>query len=185
MKTSILLISGKMGSGKSTVARMLLERAWPVDAQLFKFADVLYSMHNRLLMELRGYNVSVPKKDGKLLQLLGTDWGRAVYGENVWVDICKRRVNQWLASGVQRLAIIDDCRFPNELEAFPNALKVRLEAPADVRKQRCDAWRDDVGHASECALDGHVEGGFDRVYNAEVLSAAEITTDILRLLGVK
>lgn len=184
MKTNVVLLSGKQGSGKSTVGRMLLERAWPVDVALFKFADVLYSMHNRLLMELRGYNVPVPTKDGVLLQLLGTEWGRTVYGENVWVDICKRRVSQWLASGVQRLAVIDDCRFPNELQAFPDALSVRLEAGADARRARCDAWREG-NHVSENALDAYAQGGFDRVYNSEVLTAADIVKDIIRLLELK
>lgn len=60
------------------------------------------------------------------------------------------------------LVIIDDCRFTNEFDAFPQALRVRLNAAEDVRKGRAESWRENTVHPSEVGLDLYdIEGKFD------------------------
>lgn len=160
MKT-VILISGKMGSGKTTTAEALA-RVFNANGIQFpamaKFADSLYAMHNFLLnfME-RETGVPRAKKDGKLLQMLGTEWGRGTFGDDVWVNILKRRVEE----SIHQVFIVDDCRFPNELAMTGNfkTFKVRLEASRDVRRARCDSWRDNENHPSETALDSAVDAG--------------------------
>lgn len=53
----------------------------------------------------------------RLLQKLGTEGGRQVLGENVWVDAGLREAERLLEDGAQGV-VFTDVRFPNELEAI-------------------------------------------------------------------
>lgn len=159
----ILVISGKQGSGKSTQSELVAKIAVTKDfvPRVFKFAEPLYEMHNALVPILKKHGLfpEGSAKDGDLLQVLGTEYGRNCRGWNVWVDICRKRVDEWLALSEKHIAIIDDCRFPNEFDAFEDALRVRLDAPEAVRKERCSYWRENQTHLSETALDEYVMKG--------------------------
>lgn len=148
------MISGKQGSGKTTLANeltnQLQERKYKVVRM--KFADVLYELHDTIFGILKSYGITYDKvKHGPLLQYLGTDFGRKTFGENVWAGILRNRI-----SGIESLVdfcIVDDLRFKNEFETFPEAFKIRLSAPEGVRKERCESWREDTNHPSEVDLD--------------------------------
>lgn len=161
VKVDVVLISGKMGSGKSTLSAVIRNRIaqnggpyW--EACELIFAGAIYEMHDYCRQILKESNVAVsPKKDGKLLQLLGTEWGRETIGENVWVDVMKGQIkNKIQDCKADRLTIvIPDCRFKNEFGVWPDALKVRLECPEYLRKERCSSWRENSSHPSEIDLD--------------------------------
>lgn len=185
MSYKVVLISGKMGSGKTTLAKSL-KAQWESQpnryAILINFADTIYEIHNFALGKLADAGFDVPKKDGKLLQLLGTEWGRATYGDDVWVDVCKARIDRACEisrghAGGQYLFIVGDCRYPNELKAFPTAITVRLECEREKRKARCDAWRDNETHASEISLDGF-EADFDLVFDTGETPVEQVVSDV-------
>ncbi len=166
-----VLISGKQGSGKSTTAKAVADAARASGKYYFifpfKFAGPLYELQNMVLDRMQ-YYTGKPRveKDGVLLQLLGTEWGRKNIHENVWVDALKKKIEDdvkgWNRSKI--LIIIDDCRFENEFDAFPDALRVRLEAPEETRKPRTESWRENTGHPSETSLDDYAaRGRFDVV----------------------
>lgn len=160
----IVLISGKQGSGKSSLQRELIKehkRAQFTDAIAVNFADALYCLHDSVLDTFEA-KYEVPrtlKKDGVLLQLLGTEWGRKVYGDNIWVNLVKQQVDKIYlidyAHEKNTLVVIADCRFRNEFDAFPDALRVRLSAPISERIARTESWRDNINHLSEIDLDGY------------------------------
>lgn len=176
----IFLLSGRQGAGKSTYAKELV-RVLP-ECISVKFADPLYALHDACLpilhaLELRPADM---KKDGELLQILGTEYGRKKLGENVWVDAVRRRVNKHLEAHSKGFVVIDDCRFPNELEAFHDAHKIRLVAPEEVRKARCSYWREDTKHPSETALDEYEE---KKMFHCEIeTSNADVPKVIHELL---
>jgi hypothetical protein len=159
----IVLISGKQGSGKSTLQNLLVT-TWQKEVKgsraiNLNFADILYEMHDKVLSVLHKY--WPPRdiiKDGPLLQLLGTQWGRDTIDKNIWVICLHEKIRQLAEQNSHYknlLFIIGDCRFPNEFEAFPEALRVRLRASEETRKARVSMWRENTNHPSEIALDSY------------------------------
>lgn len=176
----VILISGKMGSGKTTQTKKFIDR---LGASYIKFADPLYECHDAIWDVLEKYGVTREKKSGDLLQYLGTEFGRK-RDENLWVNIARKRADDFLAEG-RKLLVLDDCRFENEFNAFPEALKVRIECSRDVRKERADSWRENENHPSEIGLDNYAaQGKFDLYYDSEKMTSDEIFQDIiLKLKG--
>lgn len=156
----IILISGKQGSGKTSLSESLMTRLESVAGT--KFAQVLYEMHYAVLKIANRCGFDI-KLDKRLLQILGTEWARGI-DQNFWVKCAIKEVEKFYAEGF-KLVIIDDCRFKNEFE-LEGAIKIRLECPAEVRKERCSQWRDNENHQSEIDLDDWVDR-FDLVINTE------------------
>lgn len=113
----VIALCGGQGSGKTTLAKYL------VDAHGFtkiSFADPIYAMMSSLL---RGDARALPKEEplealgGKTLrhalQTLGTEWGRAHIGDDIWVSAAIRNIQDAGAD-----VVIDDVRFLNEYEAL-------------------------------------------------------------------
>lgn len=166
MKNLVVLISGKQGCGKSTLATGIFEHYLKSESVwLFnmKFADPLYAMHGQIMRILEEYGVpNTGKTDGTLLQILGTEWGRKIRGYDFWVNIAKWRVSKLTDQKAlwpkHRILLIDDARFPNEIEFMDKVegvevLKIRLEAAEHTRRVRAEKWRENVTHPSEIMLD--------------------------------
>lgn len=189
METQIVLISGKQGSGKTSLQKKLVS-TWNLSnksgyqAVALNFADIIYEMHDRVLAILhKSYPDRGLVKDGPLLQLLGTEWGRNTLGPDVWVNCLKSRISneykmskKWDASNL--LFVIGDCRFENEFDAFPDPtkfsldgkiLKVRLHCSEEMRRSRIGhAFRENVEHQSETGLDAYeAQGKFDMVLDTD------------------
>ena len=136
----IIAFYGAQGSGKSEAASSLL------DNHLFEkmsFADPIYDMVSTLLhRDARAFNKHEPVLCGKsvrhLLQTLGTDWGRHMVGDNIWLDAVDRRLRSVEAMGGRKFVVIDDLRFQNEYEWLRerDALIVRIERPQLPRAPR-------------------------------------------------
>lgn len=156
-----VLLSGKQGSGKTTLANALIKeytkfKGW--HAHHLTFAGPLYEMHNFIWGYLDSRGIKNPhKKDGYLLQMLGTEWGRNRVSEDLWVDLLKAEIklkaSRAYASTHRLLFVVSDCRFPNEL--IPSAFHIRLECPEELRKTRAEMWRETTAHLSETALDNY------------------------------
>lgn len=189
---SVLAISGRQGSGKSTLANNLVAHMEAVcyRPSIMKFADPLYEMHDACLPVLKRWGIRPIEmtKEGELLQVLGTEYGRKRIHEDVWVDALVNRINhfhgvQTRAIGETRLVIVDDMRFPNEFEAMGGAFRVRLNADRDARRERCSYWREDENHPSESSLDD-MEMRFSLVKDTGALHARDVLSSVLSLLGL-
>lgn len=187
----LILLSGKQGSGKTTLQEAL-RLAWnsrsESSAVPVNFADIIYEMHNEVRVVAKNYGIPIVQpKDGVLLQLLGTEWGRKTLGPDVWVNALRNQLERLeYALGKHCpnfVAIVGDCRFENEFDAFPDALRVRLRASKDVRKLRCSMWRPNDEHPSEVGLDAYDnEGRFDLVLDTSYGGIETCVNQILEVL---
>lgn len=160
----IIGISGKRGSGKNTIARMLQsifkrrltdykhDEAHPDPFQELAFADQV-----KIMMEsMTGYPgwtqedkaVYMPEFQmtvGEGLQRFGTGL-RDTFHKEVWVvATLKKAVSD---------TIITDVRFPNEVLAIHQAGGVMLRIEGNPVSMQGDGTRDD-SHISETALDDY------------------------------
>lgn len=153
----IILLSGKQGSGKDTLSNALkaqIEGRLKRKVYQHKFASTIYEMHDSVMAILKKYNVNHNiTKCGPLLQYLGTEFGRATFGDNIWCEITRTMIRHDLSLGEKSVAIVSDCRFENEFNYFPEALRVRLECNEALRKPRTHSWRPNTKHPSETGLD--------------------------------
>lgn len=144
----VLGIAGPAGSGKDTVARMVIELV-PA-ARLVALADPMKDFCREVFGwdegRLRGPSERRAEADPDgltarvALQRLGTEWGRALR-EDVWVDYALRRLEPC------RLTVVTDVRFPNEarriVEAGGSVLLVTGRAGAGVPAHESEAhWSD-------------------------------------------
>lgn len=182
MTHNIILISGKQGSGKTSITNNLLIQAArkELSAMNLIFAQTIYDIHDFARNTLRFRGIERPDKDGKLLQLLGTEWGRNTIDPDIWVTALLGNIRNIAPDPrPNQLFIVSDCRFKNEFDGIVS-YKVRLEADREIRKARCDSWRDTDNHQSEIDLDDYVaEGKFDLVIDTNSTSAEENATRIL------
>lgn len=153
------LYSSVPRSGKTAAAQALVEDGFV----RVPFAAVLRAMTLLLLTRL-GYEEPLAAElvnerkecpldalDGvtprRLMQTLGTDWGRQLVHEELWLRCWAQQARQELAAG--RRVVVDDVRFANEaalVESFPGGVMVELRRPdAEVSATV-------VAHASEGGL---------------------------------
>ena len=117
MRIPVIALKGKGGSGKTTAARYSLGKGYVKTS----FATPLRAMLTAIGLseaELSGELKELPSAtlDGATpraaMQLLGTEWGRALSPE-LWTGMWRRHARDILLQdgfGV----VVDDCRFPNE-----------------------------------------------------------------------
>lgn len=174
--------SGKMGSGKDTAAQMFVDafkdRAGDDYSGhvVLKFADTLKDMSatlfgvTREMMDDRDFKESVfndvlgtPRK---VQQTLGTEWGRRMIHEDIWVEAFKIRASK---IGHKVLIVNTDTRFKNELKHMRDsrAITIRIERPSKkTRIQRIKLWINrKLGlslweHPSEYQLDDYVDKNY-------------------------
>lgn len=112
-------LCGAAGSGKTTIAEGLRDRH---GFRVLSFADPLYDavaaitgvpverLKDRAVKEVELPGIG--RSPRYLLQTLGTDWGRAMVDENLWINAAMARV------AVGEDVVIADVRFDNEAQAI-------------------------------------------------------------------
>lgn len=116
--TTLVAIMGPAGSGKSTVAKHLIERYGAVQytlaAPLKRIAKVTMGFSDEQLYGSQAAKEAVDPRYGfsarQYLQRLGTEGMRGEFGEDVWVDLMLTQIRR----DKPILAVCDDCRFLNE-----------------------------------------------------------------------
>lgn len=161
---TVIGISGKAGSGKDFITQhvirprgfMQFSLAWHFKVWLVGKSE---ATHEEVFF-------TKPPEVRKRLQLEGTEYGRNVYGDNVWCNTTLEwfRVlsENW---GISKF-VIPDIRFPNEVQ-FVRALGgavYRVHAPVRVEQNKLTP--EQRAHPSETALDDYNE--FDGIINNDI-----------------
>jgi hypothetical protein len=121
----VIGLCGRAGAGKNAVATALVRRHGFSE---MAFADPIYSglsamcgipvetLKNRATKEL-----PIPWFGGvsprRALQTLGTEWGRQMIADDLWVRLALRRLDELRESGSPG-AVVTDVRFDNEASAL-------------------------------------------------------------------
>ena len=138
---------GKMRSGKDTAAEYLCSKY--SDSFIYKFADPLYDIE-RAIFSIA--HVPIPEdktKRRRLLQFLGTEWGRETIDPDIWINIMAHRLQS--ARDWENI-FVTDVRFPNEVAVLKeNGFKIFKIIRPDSEREKFGATHQ--SHLSETALD--------------------------------
>lgn len=154
----LIAFSGGMGCGKSTAIEILQEQNPGKKIVLIKFAAALYDLQEQIYARVESAYQRPAEftKDRKLLQWLGTEWGRSL-DENLWVNIWKAEVERtkqlYRTYGDQLIIVCDDCRFDNEAQIVKETEGTIIKITCDRAKERITTANGIANHASEAGID--------------------------------
>lgn len=150
----IIAFTGGMGCGKSTaIAQLRTPGSNPV---LVKFAGPIYDIQDYVYDRIQSAYTRPPSfiKDRKLLQWIGTDWGRGTIRDSLWVDLWVAEVTHAREmSDPAQIIVCDDCRFDNESDAVRSLGGAVVKISSTRAKERIDTAAGIRQHASEAGLD--------------------------------
>lgn len=155
---NIVAFTGPAGAGKSTAAAGLMFRG---GFRRYRFADPLKEMCRTLLREVgctiptvermiegdlkeRPIEILSGVTPRRLMQTLGTEWGRETVAPDFWADVWRMRAIGALEVGDR--IVVDDCRFENE------AAVIRALGGVVIGITRRDPARQAGAHASEAGV---------------------------------
>jgi len=179
-KTLLVGISGKIGSGKTTLADELAAQV--AGTTICNFADALktevsvqYGVALQRLYKQEEKNRPVSDTDpttlGELLQRHGAQ--RRAENPNYWVE----RVGEYVDSLVDaELVVVADVRHENEAEFITKRGGLLIRLNGDPGGERARSTRDPT-HPSETDLDNY--DNFDLVFNTDNTSARGMAAAIV------
>ncbi len=115
---SIVAFGGPKFAGKSTAAKLLLTSGYHLISFAAPLKDMLltFGLTKADLVDPVLKETPHPLLGGKTprwaMQSLGTDWGRQMIWDDIWVNLTRVRVQKLVADGIG--VVFDDCRFDNE-----------------------------------------------------------------------
>lgn len=193
MKTKIIAFAGRKQSGKTTCAEAVANHYVGArrdgDARVYSFADPL---KKDICMNILGltYDQCYGSDDNKnelthnywdgkqltareVMQFVGTDVFRKMQ-KDVWAGATIKKILQ----EQPQIALIADCRFPNEVQAVKNAGGI-------VIKLNRNPYNSD--HSSETALDpnNYDYGNFDLVVSNEYMNIPQQLNAVFSFLQNK
>lgn len=135
----VIALCGYAGSGKDTAAEALIQEGW----QRVSFADPIREMAlaidpllicgARLSKQVAKYGWDTVKgwpEPRKLLQRIGTEAGRKILGQYVWIDLAFEKVKAAREAKCPGV-VFTDLRFPNEYNVLfdHHATIIRISRP--------------------------------------------------------
>lgn len=163
-------LSGFAQVGKDSVANILKEHGFQRIALADPIREAMYLLNPIVVTDSRGRifrlqevvddigwddaKTSIPEVR-RLLQVFGTEVGRQLFGEGIWVDLAMRKI------GPEGKYVITDVRFPNEVLAIGSLggslIRVTRPGSAPVNQHISDAGLSGSWFYAEISNDGSLE----------------------------
>ena len=146
-------LSGKLGTGKDFIAKQYFFS--------HGFRQISLAWHFKVWVIGQGLATweevfeTKPPHVRTMLQKLGTEQGRDVYGENIWVDTMFAWIYTYAHYWNEYNFIIPDVRFPNEVEGIQSHEGKVFRIHAPKRNQFASATDEQRMHPSETSLDNY------------------------------
>lgn len=149
--------NGGMGVGKST-AIQALKAFTGKEVHLVKFAQPLYDMQEFIYNRISSVHTRPASftKDRKLLQWLGTDWGRDTISQNLWVSIWKAEVEAIQTKSPGAIIVCDDVRFDNEAVILKDLGGHIIKITRPDNTAHAQGGVGIAGHKSEAGIDSNL-----------------------------
>jgi hypothetical protein len=174
----IIAICGKAGSGKDYIASHYII---PYIKDILKGTFIQLSFADQLKVNvMTKYDISYKdlyeiktQETRKLLQLEGTELGRNVHGQDIWINYYNNWIKVLKNRGMDYI-ITCDVRFQNEFRYLKskNCVIIKLVAPERHHNRilkesngNMDIYNQFKNHISECDLDNIPDNQFDAVIN--------------------
>ena len=156
----IIGVSGKAGSGKSTICN-IIQRQMGARARVLSFATPLKELATKI-----GWDGEKDMKGRRLLQLLGTEVMRDCIDDNIWL---KHWVHGLHARRDEPVVCTDDMRFPNEVDLVRacGGVLIKLEGRSNIAEGTSD-------HSSEQELHTDYDYIIDTSGNLSLLEDAVV-----------
>ncbi len=120
---------GPQQVGKSTVAKHICAK-YPEKFRYRNFAGPLYAMAEAFYGEIPAEKEAPQELSGgkslrQFLQLLGTEFGREMLDQDVWMNQLRLGIIKDNAAGL--ITVVDDCRFTNEYDMLTESGALHIE----------------------------------------------------------
>lgn len=176
-KMVLIGIAGKMGSGKDFITTTYIipyiENILKEKILQFCFADqIKVNVMTKNNINYHDLYISKSESTRKLLQIEGTENGRNIFSENIWINYLTNWVDVFKNRGINNF-IITDVRFKNEFEFIKNngGIIIKINAPNRNHQRLYKESNGDTliynklkNHISECDLDDISNSLYDYVF---------------------
>jgi dephospho-CoA kinase len=183
---TLIGIAGKMGCGKDYICNNVIIPILKKYNETFlqiAFADQI-KVNVMTINNIKYNDVYINKTTHtrKLLQIEGTEKGRNLINENIWINYFNNWITVFKNRGIDNF-ICTDVRFKNEIEYIKNqgGILIYINAPHRNMSRLKKECNDDIklieqlkSHASECDLDDLNSNTFDLIINNDSNDAENI-----------
>ena len=185
----IIGLLGNAGCGKNYIAEKILPKILPnKNTVIIAFAD--HFKVDCIIKHGVDYNKVFGEKDfetRKMLQKVGTEEGRNVYGPDIWVNSVANWIKILGSRGVERF-IICDCRFKNEVDWIKknNGTVIKINAPSrhkqrmlNESKNNTEKLKNIQNHQSEseielCSYDFEINNDYNKDVQKELIQKLDL-----------
>lgn len=163
MNKTIISLTGLPGSGKDTIARLLIDRGgWGKVSFAAPLKRGLAIMLNIPMEHIddpqlkNSPNYKFGKSIRYMLQTLGTEWGRSLIDDEIWIRLAQEAIDEQFELGNN--VVITDMRFENEaqyLTTLPNTHLIEI-IRRDTSLTESAAKHGIRHHASDAGIPRHL-----------------------------